>query len=246
MRFLCLVVMLLASVAALNAANVIALCPTGGTGCSGTYSYSYVAEDTNTYNGTPVVLSAGNLESSWATPSFGAWVSIQNLIDLIPDGMTLMTPGEGTPPTPNDPLDPTNPNHTWTNPYYVNYLITFNVNLSQFDLPTLRIKGKWSADDGGYAGGGQQTGIFLNGTYVSGTEIPAFGTGSYSSLHAFDFGPTGLVNGTNTLGFVVQHADSHYDGVLVDELSLSDQVPEPASLLFVIGGAGLLFLLRRR
>ncbi len=239
MRVAFLVLILLASVVALNATTALTLCSTGGTpsGCAGTFSYSYMSELDGLKTGTPVILSPQNRFSGWAAATLGSWVSIQDAKALTPAGMELFGPDHPDGAITSDPLD-SGSSHTWTHTYYVDYTLTFYVPAY---LPGARIAGMWAADDGGLG----TTGIYLNGVYQ--TQIPVWGTGSYADpMNPFDFVASNLQTGTNTLSFRVQHADSWYDGVLVDSVSLTGTpTPEPASLLLIGAGAALLFFRRR-
>ncbi|MBZ5584305.1 MAG: PEP-CTERM sorting domain-containing protein [Acidobacteriia bacterium] len=248
MRAVLVLLTLLASVVAINATTVISLCPTGvTTGCSGTYSYQYIGENGHTYSGSPVVMSLTSTFTGWVNRGSGKWVSIADAAALAPEGMQLFDP-QHSPPVydkdqdgndiTSDPLD-TGSGHSWTHGYLVSYTFTFDA--PAFRPGTARLAGAWAADDGGMGA----TGVFMNNVLVD--AIPAWGTGSYAALHAFDVALSNLLPGTNTLEFRVDHADSWYDGVIVDSLTLTgDPTPEPASLLLVGAGAALLFFRRRR
>lgn len=113
------------------------------------------------------------------------------------------------------------------------YTTTFTLPTGS-DLMTATISGVWAFDNAAGTGG-----IFLNGTSVAGSN------GGFSSLTSFTIpmNTTAFVIGLNTLAFQGTNI-SGPTGLFVDELS-GTVVPEPSAAL-LLGGMGVLSLLRRR
>lgn len=117
------------------------------------------------------------------------------------------------------------------------------------------ITGRWAADDTGGTGGDLR-GIMINGTLVTGTELPTNST-AYTQFNSFSLqqgvGGAAFNVGGNTITFIVNNTPSGFtpSGLRVEFLSADytaarTAVPEPATLGLMGAGLGGLLLFKRR
>ncbi len=187
---------------------------------------------TTTLTAAPIAIyntGVDNALNAWVTPG-------------VPDihYSLIVQPGSGTAVTVDDstwPFPPWLPNNytpnagsRWIGPAansngpggnYV-YRTTFNLPNNAI-LSTVSITGDWAIDDAG-------TDIRINGISTGQTY------NSYAALAPFSV-TSGFVFGTNTLDFYIANASigNNPTGLRVEHIAGSYQIPEPATIVLVIG-----------
>lgn len=99
-----------------------------------------------------------------------------------------------------------------------NYVYRTQIDLTGFDLATVKIRGGWATDNGG-------TAIRVNG--VATGLVNTAGT-TFGALNAFVIDTTnapGLIAGVNTLDFVVNNELTGFTGLRVDGLTAIGRIP---------------------
>jgi len=118
------------------------------------------------------------------------------------------------------------------------YIYQTNFVLTGFDPTSAVITGQWTVDD-------TSLGIVLNGNDM-GNSIS--GTGAFSSLKSFTLN-TGFITGLNTLQFKVTNAvvpdPTNPSGLVVIMTGTANPVPEPASVISIAVGVGIVLMRKR-
>jgi hypothetical protein len=119
------------------------------------------------------------------------------------------------------------------------YIFRLSFDLSGFDPDSVTLSGSWAADNFGS--------ILLNGAAPIGTGTFALFAHPISNFQSFhDFTITGgFVAGLNTLDFVITD-DGVPGGLNVTNLVGTAAVPEPSSLVLLLGGFGAVVRLGAR
>lgn len=113
-----------------------------------------------------------------------------------------------------------------------NYVYRTRIDLTNFDLPTVRITGSWTSDNVGLA------------IRVNGVATGLVNTGNFAALTPFTIDTTvapGLVAGVNTIDFLVNNADAAtgFTGLRVDGLAAVGTIPPNTAPHIVTQPAGV-------